>query len=155
MKAPNVILAPSQVLRTECTDVDMDTAGQLVAYFVEAWHQNPRGVGIAAPQIGFGARMFVWDPERDTRKGRFGHPEIVINPSIDDSSEETEEQVEGCLSCPGKGADMSRPKWIVVTYTTEQGTKITKRLEGFEARVFQHEFDHLDGKLITDHIKYY
>lgn len=155
MKTPRVVLAPSELLRTECIDVDMDTSRELVPFFIEAWHQNPNGVGIAAPQIGFGARMFIWDAGRDTRKGRFGSPEIVINPTLEPPvHDEMVEEPEGCLSCPGKSALIARHPDITVEYTSEEGKLVKRSLSGWEARVFQHEMDHLDGKLITDHIKY-
>lgn len=97
-------------------------------------------VGLAAPQIGVLLRMFV------TRS------EVVINPEIEIQGDETKKTLEGCLSIPGKCGVVSRPACIRVTYCNEKGEAQERVLEGFDAVVFQHETDHLNGILYTDKI---
>lgn len=106
-----------------------------------------KGVGLAAPQIGLNEAIFVYNPSNSRTMER-----IVINPTISKYSEQTIVEKEGCLSlrsdeCAGQ---VSRSEWIEVQYANELGQKTRRRLKGFEARVFQHEYDHLKGILCLD-----
>ena len=108
------------------------------------------GVGLAAPQIGLNLMLFVYNPTGDPKEKSFER--IVCNPIIKEYSKETDIEEEGCLSsrsddCPGL---VERSKYIMVEYQNEVGQKIIRRLKGFEARVFQHEYDHLQGILHFD-----
>jgi peptide deformylase len=97
------------------------------------------GVGLAANQVGDTRRWFV---------SQFF--KIVVNPEIVEASEITETQEEGCLSNPGYKSNVIRPATIRVRWTSEKGVTINRQLRGLEARVFQHEVDHLNGKNIWD-----
>lgn len=119
---------------------------------VETMRDAP-GVGLAAPQIGLGVRAIVVetpiddeDPERGTRLHRLADPEIV------EASLEIEEDQEACLSIPGLYGDVPRHVRIVVRALDFTGRRVELDLEGFEARVFQHEIDHLDGVLFVDRV---
>ncbi len=102
------------------------------------------GVGLAAPQVGFLLRMFVMD---------YGEGPIkVVNPVILEMSEEKEVDEEGCLSLPDIFEDVERAKWIKVKYQTQSGEAVEREFEGYPARIFQHEYDHLDGILFIDRI---
>lgn len=103
-----------------------------------------RGVGLAAPQIGVSRRFFVMDAGDKVRK--------VINPEILSSGNSTAEMEEGCLSVPGIHKKVRRPKRIQVRYQNETGETIEEELKDYPARVFQHEFDHLNGVLFVDRI---
>lgn len=103
------------------------------------------GVGIAAPQVGILRRMFIIEPEE-------GSLEYVIDPEIIKASGEQECE-EGCLSVPGVLGTVIRPEKIEVEYTGIDGKRKTRTLEGFEAIVFSHEFDHLEGVLFIDKAK--
>lgn len=103
------------------------------------------GVGIAAPQVGILRRMFIIEPEE-------GNLEYVINPEIIKASGEQECE-EGCLSVPGVLGTVIRPEKIEVEYTGIDGKRKTRTLAGFEAIVFSHEFDHLEGVLFIDKAK--
>jgi peptide deformylase len=108
------------------------------------------GIGLAAPQIGINRRLFGAElPGRS--------PEAYLNPVIVDWSQDQVYYwqnglaLEGCLSIPGVPAKVARPRWIVVDYHTADGTLVTNdRLEADTAVVFLHEYDHLNGILITD-----
>lgn len=120
-------------------------AKEMVSIMYEA-----NGVGLAAPQIGLNELLFVYNP---TGKESSKHMErIVCNPIITKYSEQVEVEEEGCLSLRSDFASgrVSRSSWIEVEYQNELGQKVKRRLKGFEARVFQHEYDHLNGILCYD-----
>lgn len=98
------------------------------------------GVGLAANQVGINARVFViGDP---------GNPDSVIavfNPKIVNFSDEKIQYSEGCLSYPGLFLEITRPRTIRARYADETGEVRTHNFEGFTSRVFQHEYDHLEG----------
>lgn len=94
------------------------------------------GLGLAANQIDVKARAFVIDSEP---------PVIIFNPKILESSKKTAILKEGCLSFPGFFVRVRRPVEITVEYQNIKGTKVTMKLGGITARVFQHEIDHLNG----------
>jgi peptide deformylase len=102
------------------------------------------GVGLAAPQIGMSRRFFVMDAGDKVRK--------VINPEILYFGHSIVEMEEGCISIPGIRKKVRRPKRIVVRYQNETGEIIEEELKNYPARVFQHEFDHLDGVLFVDRV---
>ena len=104
-------------------------------------HDAP-GVGLAAPQVGVLQRLLVYDVDDD--------PRILVNPVLGEFSDETEESDEGCLSVPGVTMPVERPFSLRVQGLDEYGEPVDFRAEGFEARVIQHENDHLDGVLIVD-----
>lgn len=103
------------------------------------------GVGLAAPQIGLGVRLFVV-------KADDGVERAFINPQIIETSTETSVYEEGCLSVPKNYEDVVRPARIVVQALNERGRRFTLEADGFLARVIQHENDHLDGVLFIDRI---
>lgn len=103
-----------------------------------------RGVGLAAPQIGIGKRFFVMDPGDKLRK--------VINPEILKTGSAFAEMEEGCLSVPGIHKKVRRPRRITVRYTNEAGELIEEELKDYPARVFMHEYDHLEGILFVDKV---
>ncbi|MBD3282568.1 MAG: peptide deformylase [Candidatus Portnoybacteria bacterium] len=102
------------------------------------------GVGLAAPQIGENIRMFVI-PEGMVSES------VFINPEITKRSRRKNSMKEGCLSLPGKEVSIERSNWIKIRGINEKGEKFKLKVKGVPARVLQHEFDHLEGKLITDY----
>ncbi len=102
------------------------------------------GVGLAAPQIGISERFFMYDVGEKLK--------VVINPKILEYSSKMEPGEEGCLSIPDIFEKVSRALKIKVKYLNRQNREEILELEGYEARVFQHEFDHLNGKLFIDHL---
>lgn len=116
---------------------------KLAADMLETMRDAP-GVGLAAPQVGVLKRLFTW--EVDERNG------AVVNPVVTETSEEIVEDEEGCLSFPGLFYPLERPLRIEVTWQDVGGEEQHTRLEGFEARVWLHEIDHLNGVLFVDHL---
>jgi peptide deformylase len=102
------------------------------------------GIGLAAPQVGVAHRLFVYRVEPDSPV------QAVVNPDIEWSSREKEIFEEGCLSLPNVHVDVERPLHVRVRAQDAFGEPIVIEASGLEARVIQHETDHLDGVLILD-----
>ena len=103
---------------------------------------HSRGMGLAANQIGITKRFFAIGHESFDV---FKKPAIIYNPVLVNADEEQELRQDGCLSFPGIWIQVSRPKTVMVKYQNKEGEFLLSRLEGLEARCFQHELDHLDG----------
>jgi len=125
---------------------------QLAEDMLETMRQA-HGVGLAGPQIGIMQRIFVAEIHEDEDDPESCQSYVLINPEIVKASTETEEGQEGCLSIPYWYGLVDRPKEIEVKAKTLRGKSIRLKVEGYLARVFQHEFDHLEGVLFIDHIK--
>jgi peptide deformylase len=125
----------------EVTNVDGSLV-RLVDDMVETMYEAP-GVGLAAPQVGVQKRLFVYD----LHDGRGA--QTLINPVISESRGEWEYE-EGCLSVPGLYFPIVRPKEVHLTGYDLDGNEVSIEADEFEARVFQHELDHLDGKLLLE-----
>lgn len=114
------------------------------------------GIGIAAPQIGESLRIFVASEEAVApdpaakSKAEWQHW-IFINPEITSIAKAHEDDTEGCLSVPNIYGITSRAKEITITAFDEHGKKVTRNATGLFARLFQHEIDHLNGRLFVDH----
>jgi peptide deformylase len=102
------------------------------------------GVGLAAPQLGISQRLLVY------RVGPDAPVVALANPELEWASDEHESLDEGCLSIPGVTVDVERPVYVRVRALDEDGELRTVEASGLEARVIQHEMDHLDGVLILD-----
>lgn len=113
------------------------------------------GVGIAAPQVYQSLRLFIVASHPNPRypKAPNMKPTAVINPKIVSVSEQKAKDWEGCLSVPGIRALVPRHTSILVEYTTASGKKTKKQYKDFIARIFQHEYDHLEGKVFLDRIE--
>ncbi len=116
---------------------------------------STQGVGIAAPQISESKQVIIIASRPSPRypNAPLMEPTVMINPAFQALSDTTEKDWEGCLSIPGIRALVPRYKDIQITYSNEQGTVVEAKLEGFVARVFQHEFDHLEGKVYLDRVE--
>jgi peptide deformylase len=102
------------------------------------------GIGLAAPQVGISHRLLVYRVEPDS-------PIVaLVNPEVEWSSRDEEIAEEGCLSLPLVHVDVERPVGVLVRARDEHGDELVIEASGLEARVIQHEIDHLDGVLILD-----
>ena len=117
--------------------------------------KRANGVGLAAPQVNKPWRLAVIEIKKTKTRPEIKPLEktVIINPRILNRSKETVNDWEGCLSLPGIRGSVPRYKKITVEFTDNVGGKHTLRLTGFQARVFQHEIDHLDGVLYIDHMR--
>ena len=112
------------------------------------------GVGLAAPQIGKNIRLFIVDctpwGEDDSTLADFKR--VFINPEIYETSEDTSLFEEGCLSLPGLHENVRRPVTIKMRYLDENFVEHDEEFTGKPARVIQHEYDHIEGRVFTDHL---
>lgn len=113
------------------------------------------GMGIAAPQVGISRRFFILSSHPNAR---YPHapdvpPFVVINPEILAHAATTNKDWEGCLSLPGLRGLVPRYDWVNVRYLDRDGRTVETHYEGFLARVFQHELDHLDGRVFIDRVE--
>lgn len=114
------------------------------------------GIGLAAPQVGLSIRLVIIDltPLAEEMPEYKDYVHTFINPYIEEYDEtETDVSEEGCLSIPGIHESVRRPTRIRVTYLDEQFQPHDEWVGGYLARVMQHEFDHLDGVVFTDHLQ--
>lgn len=143
------------VLRKVAEDIapDYPNLKELIANMFETM-ENADGVGLAAPQIGLPIRVAVitLDPLSDEYPEFKDFNRVYINPHILEVSGEEVSMEEGCLSLPGIHETVKRGDKIRVKYMDEDFVEHEEEIEGYLARVMQHEFDHLDGKMFIDHI---
>jgi len=126
----------------------------LIADMLSSVKENS-GVGLAAPQIFQSLQIMVIASKPNNRYplAPFRTPFVIINPKIIKTSKSKEKDWEGCLSIPGIRAKVPRHKKITVKYQSQDGKSKTEKFEGFIARVFQHEYDHLNGLVYLDNIE--
>jgi peptide deformylase len=142
-----------RVLHKEATPYVFDKPFQLqkLAVSMIGFMVDNNGIGLAAPQVGISKRLFVMksDDFQDTFK-------YFFNPSVLESSKETNIDIEGCLSFPGKFLEVERPNWIKIEYYDYLGNKFAdEELSGYTARCFLHELDHLDGITFNERVNVY
>ena len=115
---------------------------------------NADGVGLAAPQIGLAIRLLVIDlaalADDNPEMAKF--KVVMINPTMLEMSEEELLGSEGCQSIPGISEEVPRSQWIKIQYYDEDFNLHIEEFEDFKARVIQHEYDHLEGKVFTDRV---
>ncbi len=116
--------------------------------------KKAHGVGIAAPQVGVGLRMFIVAPELSERYPNSPTlaPIAMINPRLVKRSKKKVTDWEGCLSIPGLRARVPRHQSIEIEFTVRDGRRMRGKLNGFVARIFQHEFDHIQGHVYLDRV---
>jgi peptide deformylase len=135
---------PDPVLRMEARPVEEfdDDLQRLVARMKDLM-KDANGVGLAATQVGVLRRVFVFVPDEDRVL-------VLVNPELSKRGDETDVDDEGCLSIQGVTVPVERPTTVRLEGRDEQGREVAYDLEGMAARIAQHEFDHLDGKLMID-----
>ncbi len=136
----------------EPDEIGSEQVQMIIADMVDTLHDYG-GIGLAAPQIGESLRLVI--VEITGEPNRYGEIApipltVFINPVIEVVDPATRGYWEGCLSVPGLRGYVERPQHVMVRYSTDQGEAAELELQGFSATVFQHEFDHLDGKLFID-----
>lgn len=117
---------------------------RMVDEMFETLYDSDSGIGLAAPQVGIQRQIFVWDMDDD--------PRVIINPKIVESEGEWVYD-EGCLSIPGLFVEMTRPKKVLMRGVDLDGNEIEIEADELEARLFQHELDHLNGVLMFDRMQ--
>ncbi|MBO9579167.1 MAG: peptide deformylase [Microbacteriaceae bacterium] len=152
-----IVITGDPVLHTPADPVGeaTDAIGTLVADMIETMHAAP-GVGLAAPQVGVGLRLFVWSWQEDEdtlHEGVAIDPELWITPTaVGEADEESES--EGCLSIPGERFPLRRSEGAILRARGLDGVPYEIEAHGWLARIFQHEFDHLNGVLYADRLEH-
>jgi peptide deformylase len=145
----SIVEFPEAVLRHPASPVERVDAGidRLIDDMIETMYDAP-GVGLAAPQIGVPLRLFVYDIGHPDGKRQ---PKVLINPVILERRG-TQSDDEGCLSVPDYRVVVTRANWVKIQGMDRSRTVVTLEGEGLLARLFQHETDHLNGRLLIDRI---
>ena len=136
-----LVIYPNDILRTKCEDLTEPPSKELLD---EMWRivKENKGIGLAAPQVGEKLNLFILNTDD---KIVFVNPKITYYSSIDCS------MVEGCLSLPGEQVEIVRPELIKIKFLDKFMKKREAIFGGINARVIQHEIDHLAGRLILDY----
>jgi peptide deformylase len=144
-------LGPHETLIQSSTawDFSIDENSQALEKAMIDFMLEAKGIGLAANQIGLTKRVFVMGSHNI--KG-FPEPFALFNPRILERSTEEVLDDEGCLSYPGLFLKVKRPAWVIAEYQNSKGDVIEARFEGYLAKCFQHELDHLDGICFVDRV---
>ena len=146
-----IILVPHPVLRQKAKKLNniQEEDIKIANKMMEVMKKAP-GIGLAANQVGILKQIVTinFDDIENNKKANY----ILFNPSIINYSKEKIVMEEGCLSLPEQYADVERPKKIIIEYTDQNRKFITREVVGYEARILQHEIDHLSGKLFVDYL---
>ncbi|RYG12664.1 MAG: peptide deformylase [Chitinophagaceae bacterium] len=148
MKLP-IVAYGDPVLKKVCVDIDetYPDLQQLISNMFETMN-NANGVGLAAPQVGLPIRLFIVDTKADEDEEVF--KKVFINAQILEETGEPWAFNEGCLSIPEVREDIVRKPNILIRYYDQNWKLHEEKVSGFAARVIQHEYDHIEGKLFTD-----
>ena len=145
-----VIKYGSPILRKKAFDLDKGDEYKEIANNMMLTLKNAGGIGLSGPQVGLLKNIFVIDTSPMKNDGITAFEKAIFNPLILHYSEEEVYYNEGCLSIPGIHEDIFRPEKIEVRYRDENFDWHEEVLEGVVARIFQHEYDHLEGILFID-----
>ena len=150
MSAKEIITVPDEILKKISDPVEKIGINEkkLINDLFETMYVS-NGIGLAAVQIGILKRILVVDVSTKDEKNQ---PIVLINPVITNLSDDTSVYEEGCLSIPETFIEIERPKICEVEYIDETGSKKNLECDGLLSTCIQHEINHLDGKLIIDHL---
>jgi peptide deformylase len=159
-----IVAYGAAVLRKVAKDIQPDypELPKLIADMWETMYAS-NGVGLAAPQVNRDIRIFVVDSAQifanleEEEKGEYpdapGVKKVFINAHIEELNGEEWSYNEGCLSIPKIREDIMRPEEVTIRYVDENFTEHTETFNGITARIIQHEYDHIEGKLFIDYLK--
>ena len=150
MSVKEIITVPDEILKKISDPVEKIGINEkkLIDDLFETMYVS-NGIGLAAVQIGILKRILVVDVSTKDEKNQ---PIVLINPVIKNLSDDTSVYEEGCLSIPETFIEIERPKICEVEYIDEKGSKKNLKCDGLLSTCIQHEINHLDGKLIIDHL---
>jgi peptide deformylase len=151
-----IVAIGDPVLKKKAVDIEKDypKLDELIADMYATMYKAS-GVGLAAPQIGLSIRLFIVDGapfQDDEDKEVKNFKKIFINPKITKEEGEKWPFQEGCLSIPGIREDVRRHSTVHITYYDAAFNKYEETYTGMSARIIQHEYDHVEGILFTDHL---
>jgi peptide deformylase len=148
----DVVLYPDPILKQRCEEVDAgEVLRQVAQDLVDTMRMLPRCVGLAAPQIGELARVVAFDVTGHPKATSCSGLVVLANPVLVQADGDDIGR-EGCTSIPDYTGNVRRATAVVVDGVAPDGSRLTVEADGFEARVLQHELDHLDGVLFLDRV---
>jgi peptide deformylase len=147
-----IIKYGSSLLRSKAFDIDKGDNFTELAANISSTLKREQGLGLAGPQVSVLKNIFVIDTSAFQEEKNVPAEMVIMNPEIIHFNEEMEYYNEGCLSIPGIFEDVKRPGKIEVRYRDENFDLREEVLDGIVARIFQHEYDHLQGILFIDHL---
>ncbi len=140
------------VLKKRAEDIEPGTdLSELIGDMYETMY-NANGIGLAAPQIGKSIRIFIVDGEPTEEEGMEDFKKVFINPEMIEEYGDKWVFEEGCLSIPDIRENVSREDTVRIRYFDENWVAHDEEFTGLKARIIQHEYDHLEGVLFTDHL---
>lgn len=146
-----ILLVPHPILRQKAKKLeDIREEDIKIANKMMDTMKKAPGIGLAANQVGILKQIVTIDFEDKESNKKENY--ILFNPSIINYSKEKIVMEEGCLSLPEQYADIERPKVITIEYIDQNKQFVTRKVSGYEARILQHEIDHLSGKLFIDYL---
>ena len=157
MSPLSIVTYPQKILRQKAVTISqIPEIEKLIPQMIETMYKN-EGIGLAGPQIGISKRIIVVETAKDPREivrenQNKGRPFAFLNPAITKKTGKPIVAEEGCLSLPGIFVPVKRIEEIELTYQTPESEHIHIKVKRLTARIFQHEIDHLNGKLIIDHL---
>jgi len=148
-----IVMYGDPVLRQKAKEVEQGTdLKQLIEDMFETMH-NANGIGLAAPQIGRSIRVFVVDGTiLDDEPTMADFKKVFINPVILEQNGLPWEYEEGCLSIPNIREKISRLEKLRIRYSDQEWNLFEEEYDGLKARVIQHEYDHIEGKMFVDYL---
>jgi peptide deformylase len=148
-----IVMYGDPVLRQKAKEIEPGSdLNQLIGDMYETMH-NAGGIGLAAPQIGKSIRLFVVDGTIiDDEPGMADFKKVFLNPLILEETGMPWDYEEGCLSIPNIREKISRKEILRIRYNDEKWNLLEDRFEGMKARIIQHEYDHIEGKMFVDYL---
>lgn len=149
-----IVVYGDPVLRKKAQDLDKNTDIKVLVQDMFETMYAANGIGLAAPQIGKGVRLFVVDGTtlEDEEEDLTSFKKAFVNPVIVEEEGEPWEFEEGCLSIPNIRENVMRPETIRIRYYDEDWNLKEEEYDGVKARIIQHEYDHIEGKLFIDYL---
>jgi peptide deformylase len=148
-----IVMYGDPVLRMKATEIEPGTdLTQLIEDMYETMH-SANGIGLAAPQIGRSIRLFVVDGTiMDDEPGMADFRKVFINPVILEQTGNPWEYEEGCLSIPNIREKVVRQERLTIRYFDATWNQLEESFDGLKARIIQHEYDHIEGKMFVDYL---
>lgn len=160
-----IVVAPNEILGKVVLPFDFGKNGGALPVLLKKMEKallsasDPKGVGLAAPQIGKSVRIFIAKPTEKSKTQVFINPEVLVtgegrklSRAKSASGGKRIKKLEGCLSLPDIWGEVLRAPSVTISFHDEKGKKITRKFKGFMATIVQHEVDHLDGILFPKRV---
>lgn len=147
-----IVVYGDPVLKKKAADIDKGTELQPLIDDMFETMEAAHGIGLAAPQIGKSIRLFIVDGRPLEEDDMHDFVKVFINPQIIEETGDKWPFEEGCLSIPNIREDIERPERLRIKYFDENWQEFDEEYDGIQARIIQHEYDHIEGVLFTDYL---